>query len=107
MTTFAPTAQSARCLAQEGIRKNVWVVGNTVIDSLFLALEYIKRRGEGKYRDHFKYLDFSKRIILVTAHRRENFGEPLRQIFTAIRDLCSSYDDLQVIQPFTASVSRS
>ena len=72
---FAPTDRAVNNLKIENITNNVYKVGNTVIDALHLGLELIKKSGEGKYRDFFNFIDFSKRVILVTGHRRENFGD--------------------------------
>ena len=84
---------------REGISKNVWVVGNTVIDALFLGLSLIKEQGEGQYYDYFDYLDFSKKIILVTCHRRESFGEPFKNIAFALKEIADSFNDVQIVYP--------
>ena len=75
---FAPTERAKKNLYNEGIKKNVWVVGNTVIDALFLGLDIIKKEGRDKYYKFFEFVDFSKKIILVTGHRRESIPEPFR-----------------------------
>jgi UDP-N-acetylglucosamine 2-epimerase (non-hydrolysing) len=96
---FAPTEQSKRHLANEGITENVWVVGNTVIDALFLGLDIIKRTGEDKYRKYFEKIDFSKKIILVTVHRRESFGEPFIDICQALRQIAEENPDAEIVYP--------
>lgn len=96
---FAPTQQARDNLIAEGISKNVWVVGNSVIDALFLGLRIIKEQGEDQYFNYFDYLDFSKKIILVTCHRRESFGEPIRNIASALRELADSFHDVQIVYP--------
>lgn len=96
---FAPTQNAKANLVKEGINKNVWVAGNTVIDALFLGLNIIKARGEQKYQQDFGFIDFSKKIILVTAHRRENFGRPLRNICSAFKKIVTSFGNVQIVYP--------
>ncbi len=96
---FAPTQKAKMNLEREGIKQNVWVVGNTVIDALFLGLKIIREEGDKKYRDFFSFLDFSKKIILITGHRRESFGEPFRNICFAIREIADKYEDVEVVYP--------
>ncbi len=96
---FAPTAQAERNLREEGIKENVWVVGNTVIDALFLALDLLERNEHVWVREELLSLDFSKRILLVTAHRRENLGGPLREICLAVQDIVGAFPDVEVVFP--------
>ena len=96
---FAPTLNAKTNLAKEGINKNVWVTGNTVIDALFLGLDMIKTQGEQKYQQYFSPIDFSKKVILVTAHRRENFGRPLRNICSALKKIVARFDNVQIVYP--------
>lgn len=96
---FAPTIKAKKNLALEGIKKNVWVVGNTVIDALFLALKIIKD-SEEEYKNFFKFLDFNKKIILVSGHRRESFGEPFRQICLALKELAQKFEnEIEIVYP--------
>jgi len=95
---FAPTKKAADNLLKENKTK-VWVTGNTVIDALFLGLKIIKELGEEKYYEAFNFLDFSKKIILVTSHRRENFGKPLRNICNALKELVQSFKDIEIVYP--------
>ncbi len=95
---FAPTVLAKKNLEKEGIRKNVWVVGNTVIDALLLALKIVKN-SDDKYKNYFKFLDFNKKIILVTGHRRESFGEPFRQICLAIKEIAQKFKDVEIVYP--------
>lgn len=92
---FAPTAQSKENLLAEGIPPNsIHVTGNTVIDALLQAVEMPK--------DTPSPLDDipeGKRIILLTTHRRENFGEPLSQIFEAVLDIVHRYNDVLIVFP--------
>ena len=70
---FAPTSKAKENLLKEGIKNNIYVVGNTVIDALFLTLSLIKERGEDKYYRKYNFIDFSKKIILLTGHRRRRW----------------------------------
>ena len=91
---FAPTAQSqANLLKENHPQQNIFVTGNTAIDALAQTVQ-------ADY--HHKVLDLidpQKRMILVTMHRRENQGEPMRQVFRAIRDVVQAYSDVEVIYP--------
>jgi UDP-N-acetylglucosamine 2-epimerase (non-hydrolysing) len=95
---FAPTPKAANNLVQEGITKNVYVVGNTVIDALHLGLNIV-RENESRYKKYFSFLDFSKRIILVTGHRRESFSGGFESICNAIASIAKAYNNTQFIYP--------
>lgn len=96
---FAPTPGAAENLRREGIIKNVHIVGNTVIDALHLGLKLIKEHGEASYAEHFAFLDFSKRIVLVTGHRRESFGEGFEHICGAIKEIALAHDEIEIVYP--------
>jgi UDP-N-acetylglucosamine 2-epimerase (non-hydrolysing) len=96
---FAPTQLAVENLRRENITENVYLVGNTVIDALHLGLTIIKQQDESKYKQYFSYLDFTKRIILVTGHRRESFGDGFENICHAIVDIASGYSDVQFVYP--------
>jgi UDP-N-acetylglucosamine 2-epimerase (non-hydrolysing) len=96
---FAPTVKAIQNLALEGITKNVYLVGNTVIDALYMGLNIIKSAETQKYAAFFSFLDFSKRIILVTGHRRENFGDGFENICRAIASIAKQYRDIQFVYP--------
>jgi UDP-N-acetylglucosamine 2-epimerase (non-hydrolysing) len=96
---FAPTPRAAENLRREGITENVWVVGNTVIDALFLGLSIIREKGEASCARAFPSIDFGKRIILVTGHRRESFGGPFRNICRALAALAEEYPDVEIVYP--------
>jgi len=82
---FAPTESNKRNLLREGVPESaVAVTGNTVIDALFMTVD------RGFQPDGFSLPDHD-RMVLITAHRRENFGSPLEAIFLAIRDLAARY----------------
>lgn len=94
---FAPTPTAKRNLLKENIKKeSIFVTGNTVIDALYLALKKPHR-----FRNTvLKKIDFSKKkIILLTAHRRENWGIPLENICLSIKKLIHKYDDLEIVYP--------
>ncbi len=95
---FAPTETAKTNLNNEGITDNVYITGNTVIDALFLALKIIGKEKEETFRKKFNFLNFNKKIILVTAHRRENFGKPFKNICDAISEI-SNRDDVEIIYP--------
>lgn len=95
---FAPTEEARQNLQKEGLSKNVFVVGNTVIDALRDAVGVVRQENE-MYRKIFSEIDFSKKIILVTCHRRENFGEPIRNIFKALQSIAENYNDVQLVFP--------
>ena len=95
---FAPTDRAVNNLKMENITKNVYKVGNTVIDALHLGLDLIKQIGEEKYKEFFNFIDFSKRIVLVTGHRRENFGDGFEHMCKAIAQLADN-NDIEIVYP--------
>lgn len=89
---FAPTEGSRQNLLREGVLDSAIVVtGNTVIDALFLTA--------AMDCELVSPLDTNKRLVLVTAHRRENFGEPFRNICHALRTLAERNADIQILYP--------
>ncbi|MEP7269349.1 MAG: UDP-N-acetylglucosamine 2-epimerase (non-hydrolyzing), partial [Saprospiraceae bacterium] len=96
---FAPTDNAVSNLHKEGISDNIYMHGNTVVDSLHLCLKLIKERKEDQFYKFFNNIDFNKKVVLVTTHRRENFGQPLRNILGAIKDFAVKYKDYQIIIP--------
>ncbi len=94
---FAPTAQNTEHLYKEGVDPDkILVTGNTVIDCLL----YIARRNRQSLK---KYVPpealKADRLILVTAHRRENWGKPLENLCYALCDIARSYPDVQIVYP--------
>lgn len=90
---FAPTRQAAANLLGEGKKEEaIFVTGNTGIDALKTTVH------EGYHHDVLNRIEGS-RLVLVTAHRRENIGEPMRHMFRAIRRLADSHPDVQVVYP--------
>jgi len=96
---FAPTNKAVENLKKEGITNNVYMVGNTVIDALHLGLNIINNENTKKYQDFFSFLDFSQKIILVTGHRRESFGEGFENICRSIAYIADEYKDIQFVYP--------
>ena len=97
---FAPTVTSRNNLLQENLQGQIHITGNTVIDALDLILQKLDREpeiGEG-FASRYPWLDVSRRLILVTGHRRENFGEGFRQICQALGELAKR-DDVQIVYP--------
>lgn len=94
---FCPTENSALNLKNENIRQNVYVVGNTVIDALFTGIDVIKNSSENSFLDQYNDIDFSKKIILITCHRRENFGKPFEEICDALLEISNSFENEVVI----------
>lgn len=89
---FAPTKRAAKNLRAEGIAdSSIHVTGNTVIDALYASLERAK----------LKSFEFNplRRLILMTAHRRENFGPPFREVCEGVRDLVDQVEDTELVYP--------
>ena len=90
---FSPTELSASNLIKEGKNKdNIFITGNTAIDAMSTTVD-----------EDYKHevLDWvgSDRMILLTAHRRENLGDPMRHIFKAIKRIVDEFDDVKVVYP--------
>lgn len=96
---FAPTDRAKQNLSREGIEKNVWNVGNTVIDALYLGLDIIDSHGDAEYYQFFNYLDCNKKIVLITGHRRESFGKPFEEFATALKEVANKFVDVQFVYP--------
>ena len=91
---FAPTANNAHNLEREAVEGDIFVTGNTVIDAMAYTV-----RGEQFVSDELRQVDFSRRVIAMTCHRRENYGQPMRNIFTAVRRLALNYPDVEIVYP--------
>jgi len=97
---FCPTKNAQQNLSKEGIKDNVFVVGNTVIDALLIGLNKIKSTNEQIMFEKFKDINFSKKIILVTCHRRENFGKPFEEICESILTIAKQKEEsVEVVYP--------
>lgn len=98
---FAPTELSRDNLINESVSKDsIQVTGNTVVDALLEVVERIEQSEtlSRKLADQFPFLDRSKKLVLVTGHRRESFGQGFENICSAIRQIAER-DDVQVIYP--------
>ncbi len=90
---FAPTKMSAENLLREGKRENtIFITGNTVCDALRTTVR------ENYYHPELEWSQGS-RLILITAHRRENLGEPMLRMFRAIKRVLDEHDDVKAIYP--------
>ncbi len=90
---FAPTEISKRNLLKEGKNeKDIYVTGNTAIDAL-------KTTVKPDYTNEIFKKIGSDRMIMLTAHRRENLGEPMKNMFRAIKKITEEFDDVQVVYP--------
>jgi UDP-N-acetylglucosamine 2-epimerase (non-hydrolysing) len=96
---FTPTAGSSSNLAKENINANIYEVGNTVVDALFLGLELLKKRGQEEYISFFKNIDLTKKIVLITGHRRESFGEQFHNICIAIKTCAEKFPAVEFVYP--------
>ncbi len=98
---FAPTATSQNNLLGEGVgQQNIVVTGNTVIDALFESVNRVKELQDNPEINHLKsIIKQGKKIVLVTGHRRENFGEGFLNICHALNEISSSDPDVQIIYP--------
>ena len=101
---FAPTEQSKQNLLLENIPEdNIIVTGNTVIDALLSVVEQIKQNTaiseQCERVINIQDLDYSRDILLVTGHRRENFGSGFENICRALKTLAQNKPELQIIYP--------
>ena len=93
---FSPTAANRDNLCREGITKGVFLTGNTVID----AMKTTVRPDFAFPTQLLNHLDYENRtVILVTCHRRENYGEPMKNIMTALRRLAEAYPQTELVYP--------
>ena len=92
---FAPTIKNAQNLENEGIVKGISITGNTVIDSI----KYTAKDDYSFECDALNHIDFAKKTILMTAHRRENYGEPFDNICQAAAEIAKNNPDIQIIYP--------
>jgi len=94
---FAPTHQARKALLNENISgSNIHVTGNTVVDAL---LEISERNTQVENETLQKVIEGDRRLVLLTAHRRESFGAPLVDIFSAVRSLADEHPDIDIVYP--------
>lgn len=99
---FAPTESSRQNLLRENVNgKAIEVTGNTVIDSLFWVREKINRSPDliAQFESDFHFLRKGKKLILVTGHRRENFGEGFENICLALKQISEENPDVDILYP--------
>jgi len=91
---FAPTNQSRDNLLKENHpAQHIFITGNTAIDALDLTVK------ENYHHDVLTKIKSDNRIILVTMHRRENQGEPMRRVFRTLRQIVDAHDDVEIVYP--------
>lgn len=97
---FAPTASSRANLLRENLSGKIFITGNTVIDALRLANQHIMQDQQERDRldAHFPFIDPSRKLLLVTGHRRENFGVGFMHICSALTTLARR-SDIQIVYP--------
>ena len=92
---FAPTASNEGNLKREAVSGSLYVTGNTVIDAMAYTV-----RGDQFTSPELNAIDFEgRRLIALTCHRRENYGEPMAQIFTAVATLARQNPDVLIVYP--------
>ena len=91
---FAPTANNAHNLEREAVEGDIFVTGNTVIDAMAYTV-----RGEQFVSDELRQVDFSRRVIAMTCHRRENYGQPMANIMTALRRVADAFPEVELVYP--------
>lgn len=106
---FAPTPLSRQNLLAEGVKENqITVTGNTVIDALYMVVDKIKRNKalDAELEALLKNAGYDvnrladgKKLVLITGHRRENFGDGFIHMCTAIKDLTKKYPDVDFVYP--------
>ena len=93
---FCPTENNRQNLLREGITQGLFVTGNTVID----ALKTTVRKDYRFTTEVLNQLPYdSKKVLLVTCHRRENYGEPMRTIMLALREIAENNEDVELVYP--------
>ena len=105
---FAPTPLSEKNLKEENAHGQIFVTGNTVIDALHMVVEKLKRDNalaneQINVLKNAGYdvtrLDGGKKLVLITGHRRENFGDGFISMVTAMKDLSEKYPDVDFVYP--------
>lgn len=92
---FAPTETARQNLLTEGVPQfRIWVTGNTVIDALYQTI-----KPDFQFTGELAGIDFSRRILLVTTHRRENWGDRMREIYRAFCDILDEFPDVAIVFP--------
>ena len=96
---FAPTERAREALLREDYpAERVFAVGNTVIDALTEVVERTRQR-DAEIRSSVPMIDCNRRLLLITGHRRENFGEGFRNICGAVRRIAQNNPDMEIVYP--------
>lgn len=99
---FAPTESAAQHLKDEKVSENtIYITGNTVIDALLSVKKKIENDNELNQQmiNHYAELDFNKKRVLITGHRRENFGQGFENICHALIQLAQKHEDVEFVYP--------
>lgn len=100
---FAPTDRSQENLLAEGVSQDkVHVTGNTVVDALLNVVAKLEDNDsyyQKQFGEHFDFLDSDRKLILVTGHRRESFGEGFERICRALHDTAAQHPEVQIVYP--------
>ncbi len=102
---FAPTEKAKTNLMSEGVGGDkIFVTGNTIIDALLMSIEKqkdpkLQKVFGQRFHNHYRISFDSKKLILVTGHRRESFGKELENICNGLRRIAESNQDVQIIYP--------
>lgn len=92
---FSPTVANAENLRKEAVQGEIFITGNTVID----AMRTTVRPDFVFANPALNAMDFGKRVITLTCHRRENYGQPMEDIMSAVRTIVEKYEDVEVVYP--------
>ena len=92
---FSPTVANAENLRKEAVQGEIFITGNTVID----AMRTTVRPDFVFANPALNAMDFGKRVITLTCHRRENYGQPMEDIMSAVRSIVEKYEDVEVVYP--------
>ncbi len=99
---FAPTETSSQNLKHEGVAaSSIVVTGNTVIDALLVVVDKLEhdRDLQNRLALQFSFLQQDRRIVLVTGHRRESFGEGFERICRALSETAKAFPDVEIVYP--------
>jgi UDP-N-acetylglucosamine 2-epimerase (non-hydrolysing) len=99
---YAPTTAAQDNLLREGVSPgSILVTGNTVIDALLAVVHKLRHdeRAQRELSERFAFLNPQRRLILVTGHRRENFGEGFQNICLALADIAAEHPDVEILYP--------
>ncbi|AOA59210.1 non-hydrolyzing UDP-N-acetylglucosamine 2-epimerase [Acinetobacter larvae] len=99
---FAPTTTAEQHLKQEFVKaEDIYVTGNTVIDALLTIKAKLEHHDciDQEMREHYSSLDLTKKRVLITGHRRENFGQGFEDICNALQQLASRFPEVEFVYP--------